>query len=305
MRALRPAEEIVVIGAGIAGLTAASHAARLGRCVTVIEGAPVYGGQIATVGQVDGLSAPGEFSGQDLVTNLLGQCRSLGVSFVEAEVSALGADESIEVVCGDGRRYQPGAVIVASGARARSLDVPGEQELAGRGVSRCATCDGPFFRNQDVVVLGGGDSAVHEARVLARICRNVTVVCRSSIRAQRHYVERLAGMEGVHFIWECEVDAILGSDGVDGVRLRNVKTGEHSELKCSGFFPFIGTTPNSGFLPERLLDANGYVECDANQQSMIERVFAAGAVRKGYGGDIAQAAGEGVSAAIAAHRCLQ
>ncbi len=141
--------------------------------------------------------------------------------------------------------------------------MPREEEFLGRGLSRCATCDGGFFRGQDVVVVGGGDGAVQEALVLAKTSRRVIMVCRSPLKAKRDYVDRLAARENVSFVWDSEVSAILGDQGVSGVRLRNVKDGTSSDIECTGLFPFVGATPNSGFVPASLLTASGHIKTTA------------------------------------------
>jgi thioredoxin reductase (NADPH) len=199
--------------------------------------------------------------------------------------------------------FHPEAIIIASGASARLLGVPGEQEFLGKGVSRCATCDGGFFRGQDVVVVGGGDSAAQEALMLAKTSRRVFLVCRSPLKAKRDYVERLATRENVSFLWDSEVSAILGVEGVTGVRVRNVKNGSSSEIPCAGLFPFIGATPNSEFAPASLLTPTGHIRT-SDLATADARVFAVGAVRADYGGNVVQAMAEGIGAAEAVTRML-
>ena len=175
---------------------------------------------------------------------------------------------------------------------------------SGAALSHCATCDGGFFRGDDVAVIGGGDAAVTEALVLARTSRSVIVVCRSPLRAKREYIEKLDAKENVRFVWDSEVTAILGGDAVTGLAMRNLRTGEVSEIACAGVFPFIGTEPNSGFLPARLRGKSGYVATGTDFATGDPRVFAVGAVRAGYGGNVAQAMAEGVGAAEAAARLI-
>jgi thioredoxin reductase (NADPH) len=303
-RPLKNMCEVAVIGGGMAGLSAARHAARLGRLVTLFEGTGMYGGQVATVGEVWGLPVGGRPAGQDLAISLLEECRKVGVRVVEAYASSLELGERLVVTDGQGVAYKPEAVIVASGASLRKLGVPGEEEFLGRGVSRCATCDGGFYRDKDVVVVGGGDGAVHEALELARTSRAVTMVCRSPLRAKREYVTRLDARENVKFAWDSEVVEILGEAKVRGVRVRNVRTGETSDLECAGVFPFIGVEPNSGFLPKNLLDGSGLVKTGVGYATADPRVFSVGAVRADYGGNLVEAMAEGVSAAEAAARVL-
>ena len=299
---LKNLEEIVVVGGGMAGLAAARHAARLGRLVTLFEGSGLYGGQIATIGHVEGLLLPGDHSGQDLAMHLHEQAKKMGVRIVEAEVATLDAGPRLTLIDSEGGHYSPEAVIVASGAHLRSLGIPGEAGFAGRGVSRCATCDGGFYKDKHVVVIGGGDAAVHEALTLAGMVGHVTMVCRSPVKAKREQVNRLDARENVRFIWDSEVVEIIGDSKVTGVRLRSTRSGLEREILCDGVFPFIGVEPNAGFVPAKLRDESGHVPTGADLATPDPRIFAVGAVRAGFGGNLAEAMAEGVSAAEAAAR---
>lgn len=292
--------DLLVIGGGMTGLAAAHHAARCGRSVALLEALPMFGGQVANVEEVDGYPAQGPASGMMLALDLVEKCRELGVELLEGEADGVSAAGSVLVANAGGATHRADTVIVASGARLRSLDVPGEADFLGRGVSQCASCDGPLFQDADVAVVGGGDAAAQEALVLAGFCRQVTMVCRGPLRAKRVYVDRLTSLGNVAFAWDSAVTAIEGGEGVERVRLRNVKDGTESELACAGVFPFIGVAPNSGFLPDDVACEDGYVVTDAGFRTTMAGVFAAGAVRRGYGGQLAQAVGEGVSAAESA-----
>ncbi len=304
MRSLKNICEVAVIGGGLAGLSAARHAVRLGRLVTLFEASALFGGLVATVGEVDGLPVPGKFSGQDLAIHLLQDARKAAVQVVQTGVAKIELDKRLTLTDQENKTYHPEAIIIASGASPRKLGVPGEEELVGRGVSRCATCDGGFFRNQDVVVVGGGDGAVQEALVLAKTSRRVIMVCRSPLRAKRDYIEKLAARENVSFVWNSEVSTILGDDGVRGVRLRNVKDGTSSDIECAGLFPFIGATPNTEFAPASLLTQTGHIWTTPRFETSDSRVFAVGAVRAEYGGNLVEAMAEGVGAAEVAARLL-
>jgi len=303
-RPLKNMCEVAVIGGGMAGLSAARQAARLGRLVTLFEGTGMYGGQIATVGEVWGLPTGGQPAGQDLAIPLLEDVRKVGVQVVEANVARLELGDQLVLTDDQGIVYKPDAVIVASGASLRPLGVPGEEEFLGRGVSRCATCDGGFYREKDVVVVGGGDGAVHEALELARTSGSVTMVCRSPLKSKREYVARLDARENVKFAWDSEVVEILGEMKVTGVKIRNIRTGETSELDCAGVFPFIGVEPNTRFLPKKLVGHNGLVSTGPEFVTADPRIFAVGAVRANYGGNLVEAMAEGVGAAEAAARVL-
>ena len=303
---LKNLEEIVVIGGGLAGLSAARHAARLGKLVTLFEGTGLYGGLVATLGEVDDLPFPGTWSGQDLAMHLYEQAKKVGVRVVEWPVTSVSLGERIEVIDGSGETFKPEAVIVATGGSLRKLGVPGEEEFAGRGVSRCATCDGGFYLGKHVVVVGGGDGAVHEAMTLAKALSasggKVTVVSRSPLKARREHIDKLDARDNVRFVWDSEIAAIIGDGKLTEVTLRNVKTGETSELACDGLFPFIGLEPAAGFLPVSLLDSVGRLAAGPDLVTADPRVFAAGWARAGFGGTGIEAMAEGVSAAEAAAR---
>lgn len=295
VRPLKNMCEIAIIGGGLAGLAAACHVARLGRLATLFEGRGLYGGQVATVDHLDGLPLPGAHSGQDVAMTLLEEARKAGVQLVEAEVVSVANGAKLSLTDSTGLIYHPHAIIIATGTLARKLNVPDEADYEGRGISHCAACDGGFFRNQDVVVVGGGDAAAHEALVLAKLARKVTMICRSPLRAKRAYIDKLAALENIRFYWDSVVTQICGdASGVSAVRLCNTKSGGESEIPCHGVFPFIGGEPNSAFLPEPFRSPSGYfVASDP-------RLFAAGAIRAEYGGNAVQALADGVSAAEAA-----
>jgi thioredoxin reductase (NADPH) len=304
MRSLKNICEVAVIGGGLAGLSAARHAVRLGRLVTLFEASGLFGGLVATIGEVDGLPVPGKFSGQELAIHLLQDARKAAAQIVQTGVARIELDKRLTLTDQENKTYHPEAIIIASGASPRKLGVRGEEEFVGRGLSRCATCDGGFFRNQDVVVVGGGDGAVQEALVLAKTSRRVIMVCRSALKAKRDYIERVAARENVSFVWDSEVSTILGRDGVSGVRLRNVKDGTSSDIECAGLFPFIGATPNTEFAPASLCTQTGHIKTTPRFATSDPRVFAVGAVRADYGGNLVEAMAEGVGAAEAVARLL-
>lgn len=292
--------DLAVIGGGIAGLAAAHHAARSGQAVLLFEPSGIYGGQIATIAQVEGLPIPGDVSGQAIAIDLVEKCQRLGVDIKATGVERIEINGELRCVDQEGATSRARSIVIASGATLRKLGVPGEDELTGRGISHCADCDGPLFRGKDVVVVGAGDAAAQEAVILSKFCRRVTILARGAARAKQIYAERLRSLENVTFMWDVVVESIRGKEKVEAISLRSLKDGGTRDLECAAVFPFVGTVPNSYFVPRTLCDADGYVVTDRRYQTQAARVFAAGAIRRDYGGQISQAVSEGVSAAQAA-----
>jgi thioredoxin reductase (NADPH) len=299
LRRRRDIWDVVVVGGGIGGLTAAWYCARRGLPTALLEGEGILGGQVATVNTLDDWPAMGEVSGVELANSMR---EKLGNNSVELSYEAVTTIRSSQpgllLVNTEKRTLRTRRVIAAAGAKLRALAAPGAERLRGKGVSQCAHCDGYFFKAQDVAVVGAGDSALQEALVLAPVARSVTIVVRSQLRAKRAYVERAAQAANVKFVWDSEVDEVLGNGTVTGVRLRNVQSGATSELACTGVFPFIGVEPNSGFLPPTIRrDDSGRVITDERMRTADPAIFAIGALRSGFSGELTGAVGE---AAIAA-----
>jgi thioredoxin reductase (NADPH) len=294
--------DIAVIGGGIAGLTAAHHAALAGVSVGhfIADGMP--GGLVMNVGALDGWPAASAVGGAELAAGLLGRNEELGVSLVPSRIDSLQA----KTLSGPDGTWRAKQVIVATGASLRALDVPGAERLAGRGVSQCAWCDGGLYRDAEVVVAGGGDAALSEAIHLAEFARSVTIVTRGEMfRARRSYVSRVADDERFKLRWASEVVEVLGDKGVDGVRVRDNEAGSEEVVACSGLFVFVGLEANAGLLPADVArNERGFVITDANFETASPGVFAVGAVRSGYGGRLTQAVAEATTAAErAAARC--
>ena len=310
LRRRRAIWDVVIIGAGFAGLTAAWQTSRRGLSVAVFEEQPACGGQVSTVNTLDDWPATGETSGVELASTLAERLHTEGVAFFHEAVTAVtpGArkdgDKPLVLVQGatEERQLRARRVILASGAKLRTLGVPGEEKLRGKGVSQCAHCDGGFFKGQDVAVIGSGDAAMQEALVLTEMCKTVHVVVRGNLKARRAFSERVDSKTNVKWVWDSEVEEVLGGDAVTGLRLRNVKSGAKSELACAGAFPFVGVTPNGAYLPASVKrDAAGCVITDAQCRTSDAALFAIGALRSGYAGDLVNAVGEaGIAAAVVA-----
>lgn len=283
--------DLVVIGAGVAGLSAARTALRAGLTAAYLE-AQMFGGLILNVNALDGAIAG---SGAEFASNLMGEVADLGGENLEGVADGIEAEGDDLVVTSDAGRHRARAVIVASGAALRKLGVPGETELEYKGVSHCADCDGPMLQGQTVVLVGGGDSALQSALVLAQFCERVHLVHRGErFRAKPLLVDAVqaAGNITVHF--KRQVSEVLGNEGVEGVRLGG------ETLACTGFFAFVGLEPNSAFLPAQVArDARGAVVTSAQFETGMPGVYAAGAVRSGCGGMIEDAIAEGEAAAAA------
>jgi thioredoxin reductase (NADPH) len=300
--------DVIVIGSGPAGYTAALYSARAQLAPLVFEGTS-FGGALMTTTEVE--NYPGfrdGITGPELMDQMREQALRFGADLRMEDVESVSLQGPVKsVTTAEGETFRAKAVILAMGAAARYLGVPGEQELLGRGVSSCATCDGFFFRDQDIAVIGGGDSAMEEATFLTRFARSVTLVHRrEEFRASRIMLERAKANEKITFVTNKAVEAVEGTDTVSGLRLRDTVTGEVSTVAVSGVFVAIGHDPRSELVREVLeTDPEGYVLVQGRTSSTsIEGVFAAGDLVDRTYRQAVTAAGSGCSAAIDAERWL-
>jgi thioredoxin reductase (NADPH) len=302
-------ENVVIIGSGPAGLTAALYTARANLEPLVIEGAAPYGQLMLTTEVENYPGFPDGILGPELMQKFRAQAERFGARFVTADADKVDfsrAPFSIQV--GD-EVHESKAVIISTGAKARMLDVPGERELLGRGVSTCATCDGFFFRGKELVVVGGGDSAIEEATFLTRFATKVTIVHRrDSLRASKIMQERAFANDKIAFVWDTVVEEVLGDGAtVTGVRLRNQKTNESADYPTGGLFVAIGHDPNTAIFQGQLdLDAAGYILVNQpHTQTSVPGVFACGDVVDHIYRQAITAAGTGCAAAVDAERHLE
>jgi len=272
--------DLIVIGEGVSGLACAGHARRAGLSVATFE-SNLFGGLVLNVNELDGY--PGAESGTNLASELMQANSDAGVASIQEEVTAVSsAGGGFEIAAGG--VYGARQVVIASGARLRKLGVPGEREFEGRGVSSCADCDAPMFQDEEVVVVGGGDSALQEALVLAKFCRKVHVVHRGDrLRAQKYLEERADADPKISFMWKTTVEAILGGKMVEKVRVR--RNGNTEEIAAAGVFAYVGLEPNAACAPSgSRRDGHGHLVANDALETSTPGVWAIGAVRAGYSG---------------------
>lgn len=300
--------DLVIIGGGPAGLTAGLYAARETLDVVLLEKA-ITGGIPAIVDHIENYPGfPEGISGMELMQRMRAQADRFNLKVEELiSVERIIPDRDIFRVVTDNRQYQSRAVIIASGGVPRHLDVPGEAEFTGRGVSYCATCDGPFFKDADLVVVGGGNAAIQEAIYLTKFARQVTVVHRrAQLRAQPILQEHALRNPKIKFVWNSVVAQIYGGEQVEGVTIKNVESGDKLNLPVQGVFVFIGWLPNTDFVKDLLeLDAEGHIITDMNMQTSVPGIFAVGDVRSKPFRQIANAIGDGAIGALAASKYLE
>jgi thioredoxin reductase (NADPH) len=298
---------LIIVGSGPAGYTAAVYAARAQLEPLVFEGSQ-FGGALMTTTEVE--NYPGfrtGIQGPELMEQMRAQAEHFGAELRAEDVEELELGGSIKYATVNGKRYAARAVILAMGAAPRYLNVPGEQELLGHGVSACATCDGFFFRDQDIAVVGGGDSAMEEATFLTRFARTVTIVHRrEDFRASRIMLERARANEKIRWQLNSQVTEVLGQSKVSGLKVRDTVSGEESQLDVTGFFVAIGHDPRSDLVRGQVdTDDDGYVLTQARSSyTNIDGVFAAGDLVDHTYRQAITAAGSGCTAAIDAERWL-
>ncbi len=296
--------DVLVIGEGVSGLTAAQRLAQAGMRTATLE-AQLFGGLIVNVNELEPSPAEHGVSGAEYAAGLMQQNAELGVESIQEPVTAVRASGGLFEVATEATIRKARQVVVASGAKLKRLGVPGEADYEGRGVSQCADCDGPMYQGETAVVVGGGDSALQEALVLAEYCDKVHLVHRRDrYRARPDLIEQVQGNAKIAPIWNATVSAISGKEMVQAVTIKHAD-GREEQLACAGVFAYIGLEPNSDMLPAAVeRDAAGALKTDAEFQTSLPGVWAIGAVRSGYGGTLNDAIAEAEGVAQAVHRRL-
>lgn len=298
--------EVIIIGGGPAGITAGLYASRAGLKSLLVERG-VVGGQMLNAALIENYPGfPEGISGAELGSLMHQQAVKYGLELVTAEVTGIAQAQRYNISTSEGD-FEAATIIIASGSEYRKLGVPGEDRLSGHGVSYCATCDGFFFRGQEVAVVGGGDTAITDALELTRHANKVYVIHRrDQLRADQVLQQRAFTQPKLDLIWSTVVEEVVGDKVLEELRLHNVKTGQHSTLKVAGVFVAVGLMPNSqNFFNIVDLDDAGYVITDEGMASSAPGVFAAGDIRRNSPRQIGSAIGDGVTAAMSAFRYIQ
>lgn len=296
--------DVIIIGEGVAGLTAAGLLAQKGLSTASFE-QQLFGGLIINVNELDPAPAGGEAGGAAFASEMTGANADAGVTSIAEEVTALAAADGGFTVTTAANSYHARQVIVASGAKLKALGVPGEAEFEGRGVSKCADCDGPMFQNETVAVIGGGDSALQEANVLTHYCGKVLLLHRgSAFRAQPRFVEQVKANPKIEVRFGSSVEAILGGQMVEKIRVKTATGSE--EIAVAGVFAYIGLEPNAAFVPDTVKrDATGRLLAADTLETALPGLWAVGAVRSGCGGSLEDAIADARRAAEAVAARLQ
>jgi thioredoxin reductase (NADPH) len=298
--------EVIIIGGGPAGLTAGLYTSRAGLNSLLIERG-IFGGQIVNARQVVNYPGfPEGISGFELASLMHEQAIKYGLETINATVTAIKPGGNYSVITNDGN-FEAEAVIIAAGSEYRKLEVPGEEELLGRGVSYCATCDGFLFRNLDVAVVGGGDTAITDALELSEHASKVYIVHRrDQLRAGQILQQKALAQPKLEPVWNAVVEEIIGDNKVSGLSLRNVKTGKITKLEVAGVFVAIGFEPNSqSFADVVELDENGLIKTNELMATSAPGIFAVGDIRKNSSRQVAGAVGDGATAALSAFKYLR
>jgi thioredoxin reductase (NADPH) len=298
--------EVIIIGGGPAGLTAGLYASRAGLKSLLVERG-IAGGQIINATLVENYPGfPQGISGAELGSLMHQQAVKYGLEEITAEVTGISQGQPYVISTTEGD-FEASTIIIAAGSEYRKLEVPGEEKLAGHGVSYCATCDGFFFRDREVTVVGGGDTAITDALELTRHAKKVYVIHRrDQLRAGQVLQQRALAEPKLEFIWSTVVEEVLGDKMLEELKLRNVKTGQHSTLKVAAIFVAVGLMPNSrSFFNVVDLDDAGYIITDEAMATSAPGIFAAGDIRRNSPRQIGAAVGDGVTTAMSAFKYIQ
>ncbi len=298
--------DVIIIGGGPAGLSAGIYASR-SRLRTLLIEKGMFGGLIANAELVENYPGfPDGISGFDIGERMSQQASKFGLKTLSAEVTSVDLLKDIKTINTTEGDFSAKAIIIASGAERKRLGVPGEELFINRGVSYCATCDGALFKDRIVAVVGGGDSAVEETLFLTRFASKVIIIHRrNQLRASKMAQERALSHKKIELMWDTVVEEIRGNNKISELVVRNVKTGETSQIAVDGVFVYVGQSPNTSFLKGQVpLDKEGYIITDDRMGTQVKGVYAAGDIRRNSSRQVITAAGDGATAAISAEKFL-
>ena len=298
--------DVIIIGGGPAGLTAGIYSARARLKSLLIDNYGIFGQAVSTALIENYPGFPDGISGVQLVLNFKSQAEKFGLEIIaDAVISINYTEKNIEVKT-DGKTYSALSLIIATGAKPKQLDIPGEKEFMGRGVSYCATCDAALYKNKTVAVIGGGDTAIEESLFLTKFADNVLVIHRrDKLRATKILQERALSNKKINFIWNSQITGIAGKNKVENITVENIQTSQNSRINCDGVFMFVGYNPNTEYIKNILkLDENGYTITDEEMKTDKAGIFAAGDCRKKLLKQVITACSDGAIAAFSAEKYL-
>jgi thioredoxin reductase (NADPH) len=298
--------DVIIIGAGPGGMTAAIYTSRANLKTLILErGVP--GGQLQNTAEIENFPGYPHINGPDLAQNIFEHSLKFGAEYEQANVKSIANEDNIKVVYTEGKVYKSKSIIISTGTKYKKLNIPGEEEFLGQGVSWCAVCDGAFFKGKELVVVGGGDSAIEESVFLTRFAKKVTVLHRrDQFRAQSILVDRMLENEKIDVIYNTIVTEIRGENKVSAVLLENVKTGEIKEYSADGVFEYIGMNPVSEFVKDlKITDEEGWIITDNRMKTTIKGIFAVGDIRKDAVRQVVAATGDGCIAALEAQHYVE
>lgn len=302
--------DLIIIGGGPAGLTAAIYGGRA-KLKTLVINKGSLGGEVNTTREIVNYPGYVNISGPDLMKDFKKHAEAFGVEFLKDGVVSTDFTHEEKIVrTKKGKEFSAKAVIIACGSEPRLLNIPGEKRLQGMGVAYCATCDAEFFEGEDVVVIGSGDQAIEEGMYITKFAKKVTVIVlhdEGILDCNKVSAERALNNEKMEFIWNSTVEEILGEENVQGVKIKNLKTGDSSEMACQGVFFFVGMVPSTQFLQDSgvEMDKRGYIPANDRMETNLEGVYAAGDNRVKYLRQVVSSAGDGATAAVAAERYIE